>query len=68
MRLSNDNIPMLIKGMIRVIEIYIKGIIEDGFGLVKRDSMLRKISFCLFIIPLKFHERSIASFEIVWLR
>ena len=38
--------------MVRVIEINVKRIIEDGDSLVKRNSVLLKITRCLFLIPL----------------
>src|SRR5215213_7267555 len=52
---------MLINGMVGIIEINVKRVIEDSFRLIKRDSVLRKIGRCFFLIPLKFHECSIAS-------
>lgn len=33
--MSNDNVPMLIIGMVRIVEINIERVIEDGFGFVK---------------------------------
>jgi hypothetical protein len=56
-RLSDNNIALLIKGMIGVKEINIERVIENGLRLFKRDAVLFKISRCLFLILLKFHRR-----------
>jgi hypothetical protein len=41
--------------MIGVKEISIEWVIENGLRLFKRDAVLFKISFSLFLISLKFH-------------
>ena len=48
---------MLIKGMIRIIEINVKRIVKDSLRLFKSDAVLRKINRCLCLVPLKFHMR-----------
>jgi len=60
-RLTDDNIAVLFDGMVGVVEINVERVIEDGSGFLERHSVLRQISPRLLLIPLKFHERSIAS-------
>src|SRR5215212_159929 len=50
-RLPDDNIAVLIVGMIRVVEIDIERIVEDGLGLLERDAVLLKIGLRLSFIP-----------------
>jgi len=51
---------MLVVGMIRVVEIDIERIIEDGLCLLKRDAVHLKVGPSLSFIPLKIHGGSIA--------
>src|SRR5919206_4881030 len=61
LRRANDNIAVFIKGMIRVIEINVERILEDGLRLLEGHAMLLKIAPRLFSVPLEIHAGSISS-------
>lgn len=46
---------MLVKGMVRVIKIDVKRIVEDCDSFIKRNSVFLKVTRRLFLVPLITH-------------
>ena len=47
---------MLFRGMIRIVKINVKRILENGHGFLERDTMLFEIARCFVMIPLPRHD------------
>ena len=67
-RLPHNKIPMLVNGMVRIIKINVKRVVEDGNGFLKRNAMFVEVARSLFLIPLITHvtEYNIGSYERVF--